>query len=216
MNGEFTVVGVVDDVRHSSLEAAGGNEMYLDIRQTGDWGGVEMVVRSPLPAATLVPEVRTALASYDPRMPNGEFYQLEQLIDDAVAPRRLITQLLGFFSTLALTLSALGLYGVIAYSVGQRTQEIGIRMAVGAQRGDVLQLILQGGLRLIVIGVTLGLLGSLALTQVLQSLLYGVTAHDPLVFAGIATLLVAVGAVACLIPALRATRIDPISALRAD
>jgi putative ABC transport system permease protein len=214
--GESTVVGVVDDVRYSSLEAAGGNEMYFDIRQTGDWGGVEMVVRSPLAAATLVPEVRAALASYDPRMPNGEFYELERLIDDAVAPRRLITQLLGFFSALALTLSALGLYGVIAYSVGQRTQEIGIRMAVGAQRGDVLKLILKGGLRLIIFGVTIGLLGSLALTRVLQSLLFGVTARDPLVFAGIAALIVAVGAVACLIPAIRATRIDPISALRAD
>jgi putative ABC transport system permease protein len=149
-------------------------------------------------------------------MPNGEFYELEHLIDDAVAPRRLITQLLSFFSTLALTLSALGLYGVIAYSVGQRTQEIGIRMAVGAQRGDVLQLILRGGLRLIVLGVIFGLLASLALTRVLQSLLFGVTAHDPLIFAGIAALLVGVGAAACLYPALRATRIDPISALRAD
>jgi putative ABC transport system permease protein len=216
VNGESTVIGVVADVRHSSLEAPGGNEMYLDIRQTGDWGGIEMVVRSPLPAAVLVPEVRSALASYDPRMPNGEFYELEHLIDDAVAPRRLITQLLSFFSTLALTLSALGLYGVIAYSVGQRTQEIGIRMAVGAQRGDVLQLILRGGLRLIVLGVIFGLLASLALTRVLQSLLFGVTAHDPLIFAGIAALLVGVGAAACLYPALRATRIDPISALRAD
>jgi len=216
LNGESTVVGVVADVRNSSLETAGGNEMYLDIRQTGDWNGIELVVRSSLPAAALVPEVRSALATYDPSMPSGEFYELGQLIDDAVAPRRLITQLLGFFSTLALTLSALGLYGVIAYSVGQRTQEIGIRMAVGAQRGDVLQLILKGGLRLILLGVTIGLLGSLALTRVLQSLLFGVTAHDPLVFAGIAALLVAVGAVACLIPAIRATRIDPISALRAD
>lgn len=216
VNGESTVVGVVADVRHSSLEAAGGNEMYLDIRQTDDWGGIEMVVRSPLPAAALVPEVRSALASYDPIMPNGEFYELEHLIDDAVAPRRLITQLLGFFSTLALTLSALGLYGVIAYSVGQRTREIGIRMAVGAQRGEVLQLILRGGLRLIMLGVIFGLLGSLALTRVLQSQLFGVTAHDPLIFAGIAALLVVVGAVACLLPALRATRIDPVSALRAN
>jgi putative ABC transport system permease protein len=216
VNGESTVIGVVADVRHSSLEAAGGNEMYLNIRQTGDWSGVDMVVRSALPAAALVPEVRSALASYDPRMPNGEFYELERLVDDAVAPRRLITQLLGFFSALALTLSALGLYGVIAYSVGQRTQEIGIRMAVGAQRGDVLGLILKGGLRLVALGVVVGLLGSFALTGVLQSLLFGVKAHDPLIFAGIAALLVGVGAVACLFPALRATRIDPISALRAD
>jgi ABC-type antimicrobial peptide transport system permease subunit len=105
---------------------------------------------------------------------------------------------------------------VIAYSVGQRTQEIGIRMAVGAQRGDVLRLILKGGLQLIALGVVFGLLGALALTRLLQSLLFGVTAHDPLIFAAIAILLVAVGAIACLFPALRATRIDPMSALRAD
>jgi predicted permease len=216
VNGESTVIGVVADVRHSSLESAGGNEMYLDIRQSGDWGGIDMVVRSSLPAAALVPEVRSALASYDPSMPNGEFYELERLVDDAVAPRRLITQLLGVFSALALSLAALGLYGVIAYSVGQRTQEIGIRMAVGAQRRDVLGLILRGGLRLIVLGVVAGLIGSFALTRVLQSLLFGVTAHDPLVFAGIAALLVTIGTVACLLPALRATRIDPIAALRAD
>jgi ABC-type antimicrobial peptide transport system permease subunit len=105
---------------------------------------------------------------------------------------------------------------VIAYSVGQRTQEIGIRMAVGAQRGDVLKFVLRGGLRLVVLGVIFGLLGSLAHTRLLQSLLFGVTARDPLIFAGIASLLVAVGVVACLLPALRATRIDSISAFRAD
>jgi putative ABC transport system permease protein len=143
-------------------------------------------------------------------------YELEHLIDEAVAPRRIIAQLLGFFSTLALTLSALGLYGVIAYSVGQRTQEIGIGMAAGAQRADVLKLVLQGGLRLVVLGVIFGLLGAFGLTRVLQGLLFGVTAHDPLIFAGIAGLLIAVGGVACLLPALRTTRIDPITALRGD
>jgi predicted permease len=216
VNGESTVIGVVGNVRNSSLERSGGNEMYLDFTQSGDWSAIEMVVRSPRRAEALVPEVRAALAAYDPAMPNGEYYRLERLVDDAVAPRRLITQMLGFFSALALILAALGLYGVIAYSVGQRTQEIGIRMAIGAQRVDVLKLVLYGGLRLIALGVAIGLCGAFALTRVLQGLLFGVTAHDPLVFAGNAILLAVIGAAACILPSLRATRIDPIVALRAD
>ena len=115
----------------------------------------------------------------DPSLPTGEFYPLEQLIDNAVGARRLTTQLLGFFSALALTLAAIGLYGVIAQSVVQRTQEIGIRMAIGAQRQDVLGMILASGLRLVSIGVALGLVGAFALTRVLQTLLFGITAHDP-------------------------------------
>jgi predicted permease len=216
VNGESTVVGVVANVRHSSLEDAGGNEMYLDYRQSGDWSALEMVVRSSRPASSLAPEIRAALAEYDRNLPNREFYELDRLIDDAVAPRRLITRLLGFFSTLALTLSALGLYGVIAYSVVQRTQEIGIRMALGAQRRDVLELILRGGLRLVALGIVLGLLGSLALTRVLQSQLFGISAQDPLTFAGNAFLLFIVATAACLLPALRATKVNPVTALRAE
>jgi predicted permease len=216
VNGESTVIGVVGNVRHSSLEELGGNEMYLDYRQGADWNAMEMVVRSNRPPESLVPEVRAALAAFDPSLPNGEFYELDRLVDDAVAPRRFITQLLGFFSMLALTLAALGLYGVIAYSVIQRTQEIGIRLAIGAQRRDVLQLILRAGLKLVAIGVAVGLASAFALTRLLQSLLFGVTACDPLVFAGDAALLLLVAAVACLVPALRATRVDPVIALRAE
>jgi ABC-type antimicrobial peptide transport system permease subunit len=110
----------------------------------------------------------------------------------------------------------LGLYGVIAYSVVQRRQEIGIRMAIGAQRRDVLELVLAAGLKLVAIGVALGLTGAFVLTRVLQSMLFGVTAHDPLVFAGNAALLLAVATVACLLPALRAARVDPMTTLRAE
>jgi predicted permease len=216
VNGESTVIGVVANVRHAALEDVGGNEMYLDYRQTGDWSGMEMVVRSTRPPPSLVPEVRAALAAYDPALPNGEFYELDRLVDNAVAPRRLITRLLGFFSTMALTLAALGLYGVVAYSVTQRRQEIGIRMAVGAQRADVLQLVLSGGLKLVALGIVVGLAGAFALTRLLQSLLFGVTAHDPLVFLGNAGLLLAVATLACALPALRASRVDPMDTLRAD
>ena len=190
--------------------------MYLNYHQSGDWSGMEMVVRSARPAEALVREVRTALAAYDPSLPSGDYYELERLIDNAVAPRRLTTQLLGFFSVLALALAALGLYGVIAFTVVQRTQEIGIRMAIGAQRRDVLGLIVGGGLRLVGVGLLIGLTGAFALTRVLTSLLFGVTAHDPVVFAGNATLLILIGILACVIPALRATRVNPIVALRTE
>jgi predicted permease len=210
------VIGVVADVRHGSLEAASENEMYLNYRQSADWGGMEMVVRSARPPESLVRDVRAALAAYDPSLPTGEYYPLDRLIDNAVAPRRLITRLLGFFSALALALAALGLYGVIAYAVGQRTQEIGIRVAIGARPGDVLGMVLRAGLSMVGLGVVVGLAAALALTRVLQSLLFGVTAHDPLVFGGNAALLVGVGVLACALPALRATRVNPVVALRAD
>jgi putative ABC transport system permease protein len=226
VNGESTVIGVVADVRHSSLEESGTNEMYLDCRQTGDWSAMEMVVRlaapkpgeegNPRALESLLPEVKATLVAFDPGLPTGEYHKLENLIDNAVGPRRLITRLLGFFSGLALLLAAIGLYGVMAFAVTQRQQEIGIRMAIGAQRGDILGMILRGGLKLVAIGVALGLAGSFALTRVLQSQLFGISAHDPLTFAGIATLLTAVATAACLLPALRATRVDPLVALRAE
>ncbi len=216
VNGESTIIGIVANVRHSSLEEAGGNEMYLDCRQSGDWSALEMVVRSSRSLASLAPDVRAAIAAHDATIPNREFYELDRLIDNAVAPRRLITELLGFFSTLALALAAIGLYGVIAYSVVQRTQEIGIRMAIGAQRRDVLNLVLGSGLKLVLLGVALGLAGAFVLTRLLQSFLFGITATDPLAFAGNAALLLAVAALACLLPALRATRVDPLTALRTE
>ncbi|HEY7923172.1 MAG TPA: ABC transporter permease [Vicinamibacteria bacterium] len=215
-NGGSLVIGVVGDVRHGSLEEAGGNEMYFDYRQIDDWNAVEVVVRSRRPAESLVPEVRAALREHDPGLPNGDFYPLERLVDDAVAPRRLVTRLLGLFSGLALALAALGIYGVIAYSVVQRRQEIGIRMAIGAQRSQVLRLVMASGLRLVAAGIALGLVGALALTRLLQSLLFGVTAHDPVAFVANAALLLAVAAVACALPALRAARVDPMRALRTD
>jgi predicted permease len=211
---DWRVIGVVGDVRHGTVEEKSGPEMYLNFRQMADWNAIEIVVRASLPPVTLVREVRAALKAYDPTLPNSEFTTLEQIVDRAVAPRRLITNLLGTFSSLALLLASLGLYGVIAYSVSQRTRELGIRLAIGAQRGDVLRLVLGEGLKTAGIGVGLGLLGSLLATRLLQGLLFGVSATNPLIFAVNASILMVVALAACLMPARRASRIDPMEALR--
>src|SRR5438045_7187001 len=177
---EWRVVGVVGDVRHGSVEERSGPEMYLSFRQMADWNAIEVVVRSSRSAQSLVPEVRAALKAYDPTLPNSEVTTLEQIVGHAVAPRRLITNLLGTFSSLALLLASLGLYAVIAYSVTQRTRELGIRMAIGAQRRDVLRLVLREGLTTAGFGVLLGLIGALLATRLLKSMLFGVSATNPL------------------------------------
>jgi len=214
VNGESRVVGVVGDVRHGTLEEKGGPEMYLSVRQIDDWGAIDLVVRTSRSLSSLAADVRAVLKSFDRDLPASEFTSLDQIVDRAVAPRRLITSLLGAFSGLALMLAAIGLYGVIAYSVSQRTREIGIRMAVGAQRHDVLRLILGDGFKLAVLGVVLGWVGALAATRVLGSLLFGVTATDPVVYAANGAVLLIIALLACAIPARRAARVDPMVALR--
>ena len=210
---DWRVVGVVSDVRHATLEERSSPEMYLNFRQMSDWFAVDVVVRSSRPLSSLVADVRTTLKQYDPMLPNAEFTTLEQIVDHAVAPRRLITQLLGGFSSLALLLAALGLYGVIAYTVTQRTRELGIRMAIGAQRSDILRLILRDGMTTAGIGVVLGLVGALFATRLLQGMLFGVSAFNPAIFAVNAIFLMCVALAACLIPARRASRLDPNQAL---
>ena len=139
---------------------------------------------------------------------------MEGLISDSLAARRFAMILLGVFAVLALVLASVGIYGVIAYVVGQRTQEIGIRMALGAQRNDVLRLILWQGTRLALLGICIGIVGALALTRLMTKLLYGVSATDPLTFAGLALILAAVAIAACCLPARKAMRVDPMVALR--
>ena len=159
-------------------------------------------------------DVRAALKEFDPTLPSSDFTTLEQIVDRAVAPRRLITNLLGGFSSLALVLASIGLYGVIAYSVGQRTHEIGIRLAIGAQRSHVLRLIVGEGLKMAMIGVALGLIAAWFVTRVLKNMLFGVSATDPFIFAINAAIMIAVAALACWLPARRATKVDPMEALR--
>jgi predicted permease len=210
---EWQVVGVVGNVRHSTLEKEAGLEMYLPVTQNGA-GSMDMVVRAKLPIESLVPGVRTALENIDPDLPASDFQTLEHIVEQAVSPRRFITVLLAGFAILALILASLGIYGVISYSVNQRTNEIGIRIALGAQAGAVLKLIIGQGVRLTLLGLVIGLGTAFALTRVISSLLFGVKASDPLTFAGIALLLSGVAFAACYIPARRATRVDPLVALR--
>ncbi len=213
---ERRVVGVAGDVRHLALEQGAGNEMYLPMRQTNDYGSVDLVVRSNLPPSGLASGVRAALKPIEPNLPANEFRTLQQLVDKAVSPRRFVVTLLGGFALFALILASLGIYGVISYSVNQRTQEIGIRMALGASSRDLQSGILFQTLGLAAIGMTVGAAASFALTRTLSGLLFGVTSTDPATFLLMLTTLTAVAALAGYLPARRASKIDPIVALRAS
>jgi predicted permease len=215
-DGGRRVVGVVGDVRHYALEETGGSEMYLPLRQTGDYAAVNLVVRTVHPPDGLAASVRAALRPIDPNLPAREFQSLQELVDKAVSPRRFLVTLLGGFAGFALLLAALGIYGVISYSVSQRVQEIGIRMAMGASATDLQGRILLQTLGLAGIGMALGVTASRILATAMGSLLFGVTAGDPVTFLGMGALLIVVAAVAGYLPARRASRIDPMVALRAN
>jgi putative ABC transport system permease protein len=213
---ERTVVGVVGDVRHLALETKSGSEFYLPIRQTEDYASVDLVVRTSLPPHELAARVREALMPLDPNLPTASFRTLQQLVDKAASPRRFVVLLLGGFAIFALLLAALGIYAVISYSVSQRHQEIGIRMALGASPARVRHLILGETLGLAVVGIVIGLAGALLSTRLAASLLYDVAPTDPLTFAGMMATLAAVAALAGYLPALRAARIEPVTLLRAE
>ncbi len=214
--GGSRVVGVVSDVRHLALEEGSGNEMYLPIRQTGDWSSVDLVVRSTLPPASLASAVRSALLPIVPTIAGSEFRPMQQLVDKAISPRRFVVLLLGGFALFALVLASLGIYGVISYSVGQRTQEIGIRMALGASAGHLQMRIISQTMALAGAGVLIGSAASWVLARSLSGMLFGVTSSDPVTFIGMLAVLTGVAAIAGYLPARRASRIDPSVALRAN
>jgi predicted permease len=214
VNGDRQIVGIVGDVRHLALEQGAGMEMYLPIRQCRDWVSLDLVVRTALPPAELASGVRAALKVIQPNLPGNDFRSLQQLVDKAVSPRRFVVLLLGGFALFALVLASLGIYGVISYSVNQRTQEIGIRMALGASAGDLqLRIILQT-LTLAAIGMLFGAAASWALARALKGFLFGVTSTDPATFAAMLVVLTTVATLAGYLPARRASRIDPMTALR--
>ena len=211
---DWTIVGVVANVRHSSLEEESGLEMYYPIAQMADWRAADMVVQAALPAESLVPAVRSALHEVDETMPTDDYQTLGSIVDRAASPRRFLVSLLGAFALAAILLASLGIYGVISYSVSRRTQEIGIRMALGASAGNVRRQVLQGTLRLAGGGIAIGAVGALALTRLMSSLLYGVTPTDIPTFAVTIGLLSLVAILAGYLPALRASRTPTTTALQ--
>ncbi|HVX65668.1 MAG TPA: ABC transporter permease [Bryobacteraceae bacterium] len=215
-DGGRRVVGVAGNVRHVTLEQDSGSEMYLPMRQTNDYSEVDLVVRTALPPDRLASAVRSALQPIEPSLAGNSFRTLQQLVDKAVSPRRLIVLLLAGFSAFALVLASLGIYGVISYSVNQRTKEIGIRMALGASARELQVRILGQTLRLAAIGIAVGAAASWVLARAISGLLFGVRPADPVTFATMLLVLTTVAGVAGYLPARRASRIEPMTALRAE
>jgi len=210
---DAVVIGVIDDVRQTSVETKAGPEIYVPVRQQ-QGEGAELVVRSALPASALEASVLAAVRQVNAGQPAYALRPLGSVVDHAVSPRRFLLVLVMSFAGMGLVLASLGIYGVIAYSVAQRTQEIGIRMALGSSAEAVQRSVMAKALRLAVIGVAVGAVAALALARGMQALLYGTQATDPMTYVGMAALLLLVAALAGYLPARRAARINPAIALR--
>jgi len=214
-NPYMEIVGVVGDIQHYSVGRTSMAQLYVPFPQRPD-DDVRFVIKASVPPLSLVSTVREAIQTEDPDQPLMSVTTLEQLIAEDMSLPRFRTLLLTAFGLTALLLSVVGLYGVLSFTVAQRSREIGMRMALGAQQAAILKLVLRDGVPLVLTGVALGLVGSLAATKVLDSLLFGVGARDPGVFVSAPILLIAIATVAVLIPAFRATRVDPVTTLAAE
>ncbi len=214
-SGLATIVGVVADVRHLSLESEAGAEMYLPYSQAWNFSSLELVVRSSLPVDVLAPSVGAAIQRADPTIPITHYQSLTQVVDQSTSPRRFTLFLLSAFAATALLLAALGIYGVLSYSVTERTREIGIRMALGESAGSVLWRVISKTLVLASLGVVLGAVASFAVSRSVGSLLYGVEPTDPATFTLMAVVLLLVACLAGYFPALRASRTETVIALQA-
>jgi putative ABC transport system permease protein len=219
---QHEVVGVVGDIRGAGGQARGGSldqepsaAVYFSSTQI-PLSSMTVLVRTSGEPSAIVPAIARAVREIDPAQPVYQVRSLHDWLDESTAQPRFTTTLTGVFALVALLLAAVGVYGVLSYSVSQRTQEIGVRMAVGAERGQILRLVLGGGLSWALTGIAIGLLSAFALSRGLGTLLFDVTAHDPIVYSTVGVMLALVAMLACYIPAARATRIDPVIALRAE
>jgi putative ABC transport system permease protein len=207
------VIGVVGDIKHFGLDDHAEEYVYTSAIQTPG-NSMFVVVRTATDPVSMTATLRKEVQSLDKELPVFDVKPMEQRITESAGSRRLVMFLLGIFAIVALLLASVGIYGVMAYAVTQRTHEIGIRMALGARRGDILRLVIRQGMLLVLLGVTLGLLVSFAVTRFMAGMLFGVTANDPATLTGVSLLLAVIAFIACLIPARKATKVDPMVALR--
>jgi putative ABC transport system permease protein len=210
----ITIAGIVGDVHQAGLDAPARPEMYLPYQQQDFFSPDWLAVRTAADPMLLAETIRREIWAVDKEQPVAGVMPLDDLVDENLLPRKIQASLLGGFAGLALLLATLGIYAMLSFVVTQRTQEIGIRVALGAERRDVLRMVLSQGLKLFLIGSALGLVAALALSRTLEHLLYGVSANDPVSFAVVIVLLGGITLLACYIPARRATRVDPLVALR--
>jgi putative ABC transport system permease protein len=208
-----TIVGVVEDVRSEDLASAASNQMYMPYAQRAN-SGMAVALRASGDPRGLASDVRRAVAEIDPEEPVYDIRTMEEIVAESTGQPRFRAFLIGIFAGVALLLAAIGIYGVLSYSVAQRTHEIGIRVALGAERGRVLRLVVGQGMRLAAIGVGIGLLGGAFGSSVVSKLLFGVAPRDPATFVAVPAVLLAVALFACLVPARRASSVDPMTALR--
>jgi predicted permease len=209
------IVGVVNDVKVHGLDATDVQAIYVPYAQIRS-GFETLVVRTASNPEALVPSIIASIRAIDPAQPVVDIRTMDEVIGESIAQQRFAMRLLSAFAILALALAAIGIYGVLSYGVRQRVQEIGIRMALGARTGDVVRMVVVEGLKPTVVGLAIGLAGALALSRVMASLVFGVTPRDVATFAAVSLVVLVVGLVASLAPAYRATRVDPLLALRAD
>jgi putative ABC transport system permease protein len=207
------IIGVVADVKNDDLDEAVDPIAYSPFAQNPS-ATMSLIIRGTHDPAQLASAARSEVQTLDPTLPFSNIKPLRQMIDERISPKRLMTYIFGVFGLIALLLASVGIYGVMSYAVTQRTHEIGIRMALGAQAVDVLKLVVQNGMTIALVGVAIGLAGAFAMTRLLASLLFKVTPTDLTTFAAVSISLIVVALIACYIPARRATRVDPLVALR--